>query len=51
MLEQAKGILSERLGIDPELAFSRLRRHARQHHLHLAELASRVVDGSFTLEE
>jgi GAF domain-containing protein len=51
MVEQAKGILSERLGIDPELAFSRLRRHARQHHLHLAELASRVVDGSFTLDE
>jgi GAF domain-containing protein len=51
MLEQAKGILSERLGVDPEVAFSRLRRHARQHHLHLAELASRVVDGSFTLEE
>jgi GAF domain-containing protein len=51
MVEQAKGILSERLGIDPEVAFSRLRRHARQHHLHLAELARRVVDGSFTLEE
>jgi GAF domain-containing protein len=51
MIEQAKGVLSERLGVDPEVAFTRLRRHGRQHGLHLAELARRVVDGSFTLDE
>ena len=50
VVEQAKGILAERLGIDPEVAFTRLRRHARQHGVPLAELARRVVDGSFTLD-
>lgn len=50
VVEQAKGILAERLGIDPEVAFTRLRRHGRQHGLHLAELARQVVDGSFTLD-
>ena len=51
MVEQAKGILAERLGIDPEVAFTRLRRHGRQRGLHLATLARQVVDGSFTLDE
>jgi GAF domain-containing protein len=51
VVEQAKGILAERLGIDPEMAFTRLRRHGRQHGLHLAELARQVVEGSFTLDE
>jgi GAF domain-containing protein len=51
VVEQAKGILGERLGIDPEAAFDRLRRHGRQHGMHLATLARRVVDGSFTLDE
>jgi GAF domain-containing protein len=51
VVEQAKGILAERLGIGPEVAFARLRRHARRHGLHLAELARRVVAGSFTLDE
>jgi hypothetical protein len=32
------------------VAFTRLRRHARRHGLHLAELARRVVDGSFTVD-
>jgi AmiR/NasT family two-component response regulator len=51
VVEQAKGILAERLGIGPEVAFTRLRRYGRQRGLHLAELARRVVDGSFTLDE
>ena len=50
VVEQAKGILAERFGIDPEEAFARLRRHGRQRGLHLAELARQVVDGSFTLD-
>ena len=40
-----------RLGIDPDMAFTRLRRHGRQHGPHLAELARQVVEGSFTLDE
>jgi GAF domain-containing protein len=51
VVEQAKGILAERLGIDPEVAFTRLRRHGRQHGLHLATLARQVVGGSFPLDE
>jgi GAF domain-containing protein len=50
VVEQAKGILAERLGIDPEEAFARLRRHGRRHGLHLAVLARQVVDGTFTLD-
>ena len=51
IIEQAKGMLAERLGIDPEVAFTRLRRHGRQHGLHLAVLGRQVVEGSFTLDE
>jgi AmiR/NasT family two-component response regulator len=51
VVEQAKGILAERLGIDPEVAFTRLRRHCRQDGLHLAELAGQVVEGSFTVAQ
>jgi GAF domain-containing protein len=51
VVEQAKGILAERLGIDPEEAFARLRRHGRRHGLHLAVLARQVVDGTFTLDD
>jgi GAF domain-containing protein len=51
VIEQAKGVLAERLGIDPDAAFLRLRRYARVHGLRLTGLAHRVVDGSFTLEE
>jgi GAF domain-containing protein len=51
VVEQAKGILAERLGIDPDEAFARLRRHGRRNGLHLAVLARQVVDGSFTLDD
>ncbi len=51
VIEQAKGVLAERLGIDPDAAFMRLRRYARVHGLRLTGVASRVVDGSLTLEE
>jgi GAF domain-containing protein len=51
VIEQAKGVLAERLGIDPDAAFTRLRHYARVHGLRLTGLARRVVDGSFTLEE
>jgi GAF domain-containing protein len=44
VVEQAKGVLAERLGIAPEEAFERLRRHARSNHLNVHELACTVVD-------
>ena len=51
VIKQAKGILAERLRVDPEAAFARLRRYARLRGLGLTELARRVVDGTLTLEE
>jgi GAF domain-containing protein len=46
LIEQAKGILAERLGIAMEEAFSTLRGHARAHRRHLTELAQAVVAGT-----
>ena len=43
MIEQAKGILAERLRITPDEAFIVLRRHARNHNRPLTQLASDVV--------
>jgi ANTAR domain len=45
-IEQAKGILAERLGVPMEEAFITLRAHARAHHRHLSELAQAVVAGT-----
>ena len=38
-------MVSERLGIDMEQAFTALRSHARSHNLRLADVASGVIDG------
>jgi|SRR5688500_18808813 len=46
VIEQAKGVLAERAGIDVSVAFERLRAHARNHNLRLIEVAHAVVDGS-----
>ena len=48
VIEQAKGILSERLGLDMPAAFARLRNHARRHNLRLADLARDVISGQVT---
>ncbi|MBV8161856.1 MAG: GAF and ANTAR domain-containing protein [Acidimicrobiia bacterium] len=39
VIEQAKGIVAERAGVDMDEAFARLRRHARKHNLRLADVA------------
>ncbi len=44
-IEQAKGVLSERLGVGVDEAFAVLRGHARNHNRRLTEVARRVVDG------
>jgi len=46
VIEQAKGVLAERAGLDMEQAFTRLRRHARDHNRRLADVAEDVVSGS-----
>jgi len=42
VIEQAKGVVAERAGLDMEAAFARLRRHARNHNLRLADVAEAV---------
>ena len=49
IIEQAKGKLAERLGLDMDQAFSVLRGHARTRNLLLSDVALAFVDGSETL--
>lgn len=46
VIEQAKGMVAERRGLDMEEAFSALRKYARNHNLRLADVAHGVIDGS-----
>jgi GAF domain-containing protein len=46
VIEQAKGMVAERTGLDMEESFERLRRHARNHNKLLAEVARLVTVGS-----
>jgi transcriptional regulator with GAF, ATPase, and Fis domain len=46
VIEQAKGKLAERLGLDMDQAFSLLRHHARSRNLRLSALAQAFIDGS-----
>jgi len=46
VIEQAKGVLSERTGFDMEQGFSRMRNHARNHNRRLVDVAQDVIDGT-----
>jgi GAF domain-containing protein len=46
VIEQAKGVIAERAGVDPAEAFSRLRAYARNHNLLLTNVALAAVDGT-----
>lgn len=46
VLEQAKGIVSERLDLDMERSFAALRHHARANNRRLSDVAQSVIDGS-----
>src|SRR6204780_4013189 len=48
IIEQAKGKLAERLGVDVNQAFTLLRAHARSRNLRLSALAQAVIDGTQT---
>jgi GAF domain-containing protein len=50
VIEQAKGVLAERTGLDMAQAFARLRNHARNHNLRLVDLAQDVIDGRMPTE-
>src|SRR6266851_2499811 len=49
IIEQAKGKLAERLGLDMDQAFNLLRDHARVSNRRLSDLAQAFVDGSESL--
>jgi hypothetical protein len=51
VIEQAKGKLAERLGLDMGQAFVLLRDYARKHNLRLAELAQAFIDGTQTIAD
>lgn len=48
VIEQAKGMVAEREGLNMEQAFSALRNHARNHNLRLVEVADSIIVGSLT---
>jgi GAF domain-containing protein len=49
MIEQAKGVVAERTGLDIEHAFARLRSYARNNNIRLVDVAQRVIDGTLLL--
>jgi len=51
VIEQAKGMVAEREGLSIEQAFSRLRNHARNHNLLLADVAHDVISGRMAATE
>src|SRR3989440_2374030 len=44
LIEQAKGMVAERMGVDMQQSFARLRSHARRHNLLLRDVAQAVID-------
>ena len=50
IIEQAKGVLAEREGLEIDAAFAMLRDYARDHNLKLADVAEGVVDGTLRAE-
>lgn len=51
VIEQAKGVLAERAGIGMDVAFARLRAHARSRQLKLAHVAEDVIAGRLGIQE
>jgi transcriptional regulator with GAF, ATPase, and Fis domain len=45
VIEQAKGLIAERLSVDMQAAFTALRGYARSHNLKLSDLARAVITG------
>jgi len=50
VIEQAKGMVAERTGLDMDQAFVRLRHHARNHNQRLVDVAHAVIDGTLKPE-
>jgi transcriptional regulator with GAF, ATPase, and Fis domain len=50
-IEQAKGVLAERAGIDMDTAFNRIRAHARNTNTQLTTVAAQVISGELNLAD
>lgn len=50
-IEQAKGMLAERSGLDMDKAFTMMRTYARSERRHLTAVAMQLVEGTLALEE
>jgi GAF domain-containing protein len=50
IVEQAKGLLAERMGLAMPAAFEALRNYARSHNTKVTELALSIVDGKFNTD-
>ena len=50
IIEQAKGMVSQSLHCDMDIAFGRLRAHARNHNLRLSDVATAVVSRTLAIE-
>ena len=50
-IEQAKGVVAERYGLDPEQAFELIRRAARSHRMKLHDLVATIRPGAETPPE
>jgi AmiR/NasT family two-component response regulator len=46
IIEQAKGVLTEKGNLSMDAAFDRLRRYARNHNLRLTDVARAATDGT-----
>ena len=51
VIEQAKGMVAERLDLDMERSFTVLRNHARSHNLRLVDVAESVIGGTLGASE
>jgi GAF domain-containing protein len=51
VIEQAKGMIAEKSGVNMQRAFSGLRRYARDRNLRLADVAHHVIDGRLQASE
>lgn len=49
-IEQAKGVLAERAGLQMDQAFQVIRAYARSHNRRLGEIAAQIIDGSLTTD-
>jgi GAF domain-containing protein len=51
IIEQATGVVAQRLSLDMDAAFNKMRRYSRDHNLRLSDVARRLVERSLNATE